>query len=298
MRKAQDTLTKAVQDGPLLNFCKLGRLATTMAPFEGSDLNDLDLANLLELMQSMANDSSLPLKDASSEVWEDLSQLRDSISKSCDRDKVKLRPLFEKIEQVYELRSSASQESGWGDHSRAADSETSAFVQPRLSSSRELRPSRSRSSDASGSSSIVIAEGRYEAPPTNENDGEFAMYAHPDPPSTTLAYPSYSRNEYATYYRASEPYHMFPSSIVSPLNSSFPYPRHNVQHHVVPPAVNIYPRSPSTPLTPRPPGPGSPERASAENAPRSGHTNAADGTQSGAFVVPEVYETSESPNPT
>ncbi|KAI9440831.1 hypothetical protein H4582DRAFT_2074645 [Lactarius indigo] len=298
MTKTQDMLTKAVQDGPLLIFCKLGRLATTMVPFEESDLNDLDLKNLLDLLQSMANDSILPLKGASPEVWEDLSQLRDIISKSCDRGEDKLGPLFEKIEQVFELRPSASQESGPGDHLRAPDFETSTFVQPRLSSSRELRPSRNRSSDASGSSSTVIVDGRYEAPPTNENDREFAMDVHPDPQSTTLTYPPYSRNEYTTYHSASEPSHMFQSPFISPFNPSFPYIRRNIQHHAVPPAANIYPRSPSTLPTPRSPRPGSPELATAETASRSGHTNAADGAQSGAFVVPEIYEISESPNPT
>ncbi|KAH8991721.1 hypothetical protein EDB92DRAFT_1816260 [Lactarius akahatsu] len=290
MTKAQDTLTKAVQGGPLLNFCKLGRLATTMVPFDGSDLSDLDLENLLELLQSMTEDSRLPLKDASPEVWEDLSRLRDIISKSRDRDKVKLQPLFEKIEQVYELDPFASQESGLGDRSGAPDSEISTFVQPRLSS-RELRPSHNRSSDASGSSSTVTADGRYEAPLINENDGEFAINARPDPPSAAPAYPSHSRNEYATYYSASDPYHAFPSPMISPFNPSFPYIRHNIRHYVVPPAADIYPiRSPSTSLTPRSPRPGSPEPASAETASPSGHT--------GAFVVPEIYEISESSNPT
>ncbi|KAH9017018.1 hypothetical protein EDB84DRAFT_699379 [Lactarius hengduanensis] len=310
--KARDTLTKAVQDGPLLIFCKLGCLATTMIPFKGSDLSDLDLENLLELLQSMAKDSRLPLNDASPKAWEDLSRLRNIISKSCDRDKVELQPLFEKIEQVYKLSPFASQESGSGDHSRAPDPETSTFVQPRLSS-RELRPSRDRSSDASGSSSTVIAEGRYEAPLTNENVGgavfrhflkfptdvflEFAMYARPDPPSAAPAYPSHFRNEYATYYSASDPYHAFPSPMISPFNPSFPYIRHNIQHHVVPPVADIYPtRSPSASLTPRSPRPGSPEPASAETASPSGHTNTVDGAQSGAFVVPEIYEISEPSN--
>ncbi len=338
MTKAHDMLKIAVRDGPLLNFCKLGRLAVTMVPFEGSDLNDLDVEKLLELLQSMVDDSRLPLKGASAEVWEDVSRLRDEvghvISKSCDGDKVKLWPLFEKIEQAYELRPSASQESGPGDHLQAPGSETSAVVQPRLSS-RELRPSRNRSSDASGPSSTVVASGRYEASPTKENDGgavfrhflrfptdsdiflEFAMYAHSDPRSTTLAYPYYSRNEDAIHYSASDPYRIgsggaiagpsagaayilppvlgntfLASQGISPVHPSFPHIRQNIQHRVVP--VDIHPtRSPSTPPTPRSPRPGSLDPASAETASPSGHPNAVDGAQSGAPVIPEIYQTSE-----
>lgn len=120
MTKAHDMLNIAVRDGPLLNFCRLGRLAMTMAPFEGSDLNDLDVDKLSKLLQNMIDDSRLPLKGASAEVWEDLSRLRGEvdhvISKSCQGDQEKLQPLSEKIEQVYNLRpsaqASASQESG------------------------------------------------------------------------------------------------------------------------------------------------------------------------------------------
>jgi len=336
MTKAHDMLKIAVRDGPLLNFCKLGRLAVTMVPFEGSDLNDLDVEKLSELLQSMVDDSRLPLKGASAEVWEDLSRLRNEaghvVSKSCDGDKVKLGPLFEKVEQVYGLRPSS-------DHFRAPGPETSAVAQPRLSS-RELRPSRNRSSDVSGSSSTVVAEDRYEASPAKENDGgtvfryflkfptdifpESAMYAHPDPPSNTLADPYNSRNEYAIHYSASDPYHadeigsggaiagpsaaaayipppllgnMFPSQGISPVHPSFPYIRQNIQHPVVP--VDIYPtRPPSTPLTPRSPRPGFPDPASAEPASPSGHPNAVDGTQSGASAIPVIYQTSESSSPT
>ena len=170
--KAHDMLKIAVRDGPLLNFCKLGRLAMTMVPFEGSDLNDLDVETLLELLQNMMGDSHLPLKSAFAEVWEDLSRLRDEVGhvilKSSDGDRVKLWPLFEKIDQVYHLRPSASKESGPNDHFLAPDSKTSAIVRPRLSL-RE-KPTRNRYSDASGASSTVVAESRYEASPTKGDE--------------------------------------------------------------------------------------------------------------------------------
>jgi hypothetical protein len=178
--KAHEMLKVAVRDGPLLNFCKLGRLATTMVPFEGSDLNDLDVETLLKLLQSMMDDSRLPIQGASADVWEDLRQLRDDvdhvISKSHDGDKDKMWPLFEKTDQVYRLRLFASQESGPSDHLLAPSSKTWAIARRRLSA-RE-RPLRNRYSDASGSSSTVVAESRYAASPTNETEIRGAALSH------------------------------------------------------------------------------------------------------------------------
>ena len=177
--KAHEMLKTAVRDGPLLTFCKLGRLATTMVPFEGSELNDLDVETLLKLLQNMMDDSRLPLNGASTEVWEDFRQLRDEvghfISKSYDGDKDKMWPLFEKIDQVYHLHPFASQESGPSDYLLAPSSKTWAILRPGLS--RE-RPLRKRYSDASGSSSTVVAESRSAASPTKENDFGGAILRH------------------------------------------------------------------------------------------------------------------------
>ena len=179
LTKAHEMLKIAVRDGPLLTFCKLGRLATTMVPFEGSELNDLDVETLLKLLQNMMDDSCLPLNGASIEVWEDLRQLRDEVGhvilKSYDGDKDKMWPLFEKIDQVYHLHPFASQESGPSDYLLAPSSKTWAILRPGLS--RE-RPLRKKYSDASGSSSTVVAESRSAASPTKDNDFGGAVLRH------------------------------------------------------------------------------------------------------------------------
>ena len=60
MAKAHGTLDMAVRDGLLLNFVKLGHLATTAVPFEGSDLEDGEFGKLVDLLQKMRDDSALP----------------------------------------------------------------------------------------------------------------------------------------------------------------------------------------------------------------------------------------------
>ena len=60
MAKAHGTLDMAVHDGPLLNFVKLGHLATTSLPFEGSGLEDGEFGKLVNLLQKMRDDSALP----------------------------------------------------------------------------------------------------------------------------------------------------------------------------------------------------------------------------------------------
>jgi hypothetical protein len=307
MTKAHDMLRIAVRDGPLLNLCKLGRLAMAIVPFEGSDLNDLDVDMSLKLLQKMMDDSRLPLKRASADVWEDLDRLRDEvchiISKSCDEDKVKLRSLFEKIDRVYDLRPSAShRDSGPRDHLPVPKSKTPGIV---------LSSRHSHDSKAPDSSPTIV-QGRCEASPTK--DGSFigailrplpflklatdmslesAIDAHIDL-RNTLAHPRYTSNEHATHDDTSDPYpspsatYILPpllgnvslaSQSISPFHPSFPYIRQDIQHPVV--SDEIHPRDntgdsatqlPNTaPLTLRSPKPGSLDPASAETASLSGH---------------------------
>jgi hypothetical protein len=307
MTKAHDMLRIAVRDGPLLNLCKLGRLAMAIVPFEGSDLNVLDVDMSLKLLQKMMDDSRLPLKRASADVWEDLDRLRDEvchiISKSCDEDKVKLRPLFEKIDRVYDLRPSASHRySGPRDHLPVPKSKIPGIV---------LSSRHSHDSKAPDSSPTIV-QGRCEASPTK--DGSFigailrplpflklatdmslesAIDAHIDL-RNTLAHPRYTSNEHATHDDTSDPYpspsatYILPpllgnvslaSQSISPFHPSFPYIRQDIQHPVV--SDEIHPRDntgdsatqlPNTaPLTLRSPKPGSLDPASAETASLSGH---------------------------
>ena len=76
MIKAQDMLDRAIRDGPLLNFYKLGHLVVTAVPFAGSGLEPVDIKKVQALQETLLRDEHLPLKCASAEVWKKLSRLR------------------------------------------------------------------------------------------------------------------------------------------------------------------------------------------------------------------------------
>jgi hypothetical protein len=138
MAKAHESLDMAVRDGSLLNFVKLGHLATTAVPSEGSGLEDAEFQKLVDLLQKMMDDSELPLQLASVKVWEGLSQLRDQVleisAKSIDDDKAKLQPLQEKIDIVHNQGPFASRGPSQCNQTQTQASGSSTVVQPRPSS--------------------------------------------------------------------------------------------------------------------------------------------------------------------
>lgn len=93
-------------------------------PFKGSGLEDTDFEKLLDLMKKVSEDQGLPLTEASTQVWEELHQLRteatDKLSKNDqvveildgsseeDKDKVNMEKLLETIDTVYYQHYSSS----------------------------------------------------------------------------------------------------------------------------------------------------------------------------------------------
>ena len=123
MVKAHEMLDLAVRDESLLNFIKVGHLATTAVHFEGSSLEEAGLGKLVDFLQKMMDDSELPLQLASEKVWEDLSRLRDQVreisAKSDDDNKYKLQALHAKIDIVHGQGPYALQGPSQSDHAQA-----------------------------------------------------------------------------------------------------------------------------------------------------------------------------------
>ncbi|KAH9169428.1 hypothetical protein EDB89DRAFT_1984967 [Lactarius sanguifluus] len=164
-------LGTAARDGPLLNFCRLGRLGVMAVPLKGSGLEDTDyFRKLLELLQRMTDDIRLPLAVASPLVWEDLGRLREEVFDICagssNKDEANMQDLLTKIDAVNELRPSSTQEHNPSDHVQSQAPETSAIVQ-RNPLFRGQIPANVRSSYAS--STTVIGD-RHDGSPTQEDN--------------------------------------------------------------------------------------------------------------------------------
>jgi hypothetical protein len=158
MAKAHETLDIAIRDGSLLNFVKLGHLATTAVPFEGSGLEEAELEKLVDLLQKMMDDPELPLQLASVKVWEDLSRLRDQVREisvnSSDDDRAKLEALQGKIDIVHNQGPYASQGLSQRTLAQAQASGSWPVVQPRRSSS-EPMPGHDKLSRNSASTAVA-----------------------------------------------------------------------------------------------------------------------------------------------
>ena len=124
--KTRTMLLKAERDGPLLNFCKLGRLGMMAVGFKGSGLKDTDFEELLGLMEKMTEDSRLPLTHASTSVWDELRRLRDEVfdvcRSSCNEGIQALLATIDEVNRRYQERRPS-------DHVLAQASGTSAVVQ-------------------------------------------------------------------------------------------------------------------------------------------------------------------------
>jgi len=172
MVKAHAMLDVAVRDGPLLNFIKLGHLATTAVPLEGSGLEDGEFWKVVDLLQRMMDDSALPLQLASAKVWGDLSRLRDTVReismKSSNDDKARLQALLEKIETIHIQSPCPVQVHSQIDHIPLEAPGSLAVVQSRQSS-RERIPGHDRQSLPPASP--TIASDPYDA--SSAKDSEF-----------------------------------------------------------------------------------------------------------------------------
>jgi hypothetical protein len=105
--KARETISRAACDGPLLIFCKLGRLAMTAVPLHGPGLEAEDLEKVWKLQRNMIEDQRLPLNHATEKVWEKLGRLRADVSRLCSNmpseDQERLWPLREMLVELHRL---------------------------------------------------------------------------------------------------------------------------------------------------------------------------------------------------
>ena len=181
MAKAHETLDLAVRDGQLLNFVKLGHLATTAVPFEGSGLEDAEFGKLVDLLQKMMDDSALPLQLASVKVWEDLSRLRDQVrdisANSSDDDRANLQALQAKIDVVHYQGPYALHGPNQSNHPEAPASGSSVVVQSRQSSP---EPMPGHDSSSHTPALIAVAPDQYDALLPNDSKGAlFPMSRNP-----------------------------------------------------------------------------------------------------------------------
>jgi hypothetical protein len=109
--KALEMIDTAMRDGPLLIFCRLGHLAASAAPLRQSGLDFKDIKKVWTLQKKVIKNTRLPLNRASDKVWEALDQLREKVKDLCGKytgkDRKNLRRLLRRIEDVWNLRSSA-----------------------------------------------------------------------------------------------------------------------------------------------------------------------------------------------
>ncbi|KAN0129262.1 hypothetical protein V8E53_012961 [Lactarius tabidus] len=245
MAKAHESLDMAVRDGSLLNFVKLGHLATTAVPSEGSGLEDAEFQKLVDLLQKMMDDSELPLQLASVKVWEGLSQLRDEVreisAKSIDDDKAKLQPLQEKIDIVHDQGPFASRGPSQCNQTQTQASGSSTVVQPRPSS-----PEPMPGHDVSSLTSTAVAPDQYV--PSRSDSGDLLLDARSERTGSTS---DNSRNEHVNLF--SVPYPHLPSQAgpggvthrptTGPLQA-VPSPLLGSAHPEAPGATPIDPSSP------------------------------------------------------
>lgn len=123
-------------------------------PFKGSGLEHTDFKKLLALMEEIKAEEGLPLTDASTRVWEELSRLRYEVAGACkissedeiadiiesrsEEDIANINALLEKIDTVYNQRPSPMQEHLPINHVRthaSGTSVTAAVIEDQYNSS-------------------------------------------------------------------------------------------------------------------------------------------------------------------
>jgi len=183
--KARELMDKAMCDGPLLIFCRLGRLATMAVLLDGYRLEAKDIAKVWELLRNIIrNDQRLPLSRASGKVWAELDQLRDQVSDLCRKNSGadghgdNLQHLLGTIDNVRNLRPTGSEGHSPNDSENAEVKGSSILVpvKPRLSVE-EPRSGGSRFSFAS--ESTVDTGGQWVTTPTSEDDFRGAISLEP-----------------------------------------------------------------------------------------------------------------------
>ena len=112
MIRADGILSVTLRDGPLSNFCMLGRLAFDVTAGEGREASGLtsdDTRKLWKVLGRALDTLHLPLVNASREMWVRFDHLRDVVRDPAllggnSQTVEKLRPLLDMIERVERMR--------------------------------------------------------------------------------------------------------------------------------------------------------------------------------------------------
>jgi hypothetical protein len=109
MIKAGAILNVTLRDGPLSNFCILGRLSFDIMASDVSDLTSEDTKKLWKTLERMLDTPSAPFANSSGAVWARFDHLcalvRDpGLSRDNTRIVEKLQPLLDMIEKIARMR--------------------------------------------------------------------------------------------------------------------------------------------------------------------------------------------------
>ena len=112
MIKAEAILNVVLRDGPLSNFCKLGRVTFEEMLTEASELSSEDMNRSWVLLRRMLDTAHLPLANASGGMWAKFDHLRAAVRgavalEGSGSNAEKLQPLLEMIEEVNCIRPAA-----------------------------------------------------------------------------------------------------------------------------------------------------------------------------------------------
>ena len=155
MNKVGAVLNVVLRDGPLSNFCILGRLAFDKMVSDVSDLTSDDTKKLWKTLERMVDTPAAPFANSSGAAWARFDHLctlvRDPAFLGGNSQSVeRLRPLLEMIEEVERIRPPADRRAeGTGNVVRGGPEETFFFPSipgtiplaeiPRVSASRSDR---------------------------------------------------------------------------------------------------------------------------------------------------------------
>jgi hypothetical protein len=126
MIEADAILTSTLRDGPLSNFCMLGRLTFDVMASDESDLTLDDTKKMWNALERMLDTPHLPWADASEETWVRFDHLRalvrdPALLEGNNQAVEKLRPLLDMIEKVERMRPPAETSA---EGTETADSQT------------------------------------------------------------------------------------------------------------------------------------------------------------------------------
>ena len=110
--RAEATLSAILRDGPLLNFCRLGRWTFEVMLTKTSDVSSEDMKRPLRTLRRMLDTPHLPLVNAPGGMWAEFDRLLAAVRgvvalEGGDQNAENLQQLLEMIEEVNQIRPAA-----------------------------------------------------------------------------------------------------------------------------------------------------------------------------------------------